>query len=864
MSKRRGVLGVSSALPRQLALALLVGVAAGNAMGCSTGRSDGSDPSDPGPSASLDRAGYSLQFEAERARLALRLADRELVTLPMDALAIVTVAKVDDAVNYDPWPLVTESLAWTPPQDLRVRRARNARLLEATADRMRLALEFEGGLSGTLDVRAAADGRFSATLRADDPGSVAMYRAGVDVLESEGLYGMGESFDDVEQRGKLRAMQLEVDELESANNEAHVPIPLLVGTRGWGLFVESSFPGAFDVARTSPTRAEATYGTGLASNRGLTFHLLGAEHPLDVTRRYYELTGFPKLPAPWATGPLVWRDENEDQAQLEADLETMRALDLPVSGVWIDRPYATAVNTFDFDPAKFPEPRALVEKAHALGYRIGLWHTPYLDEESTATASLRAEAEEKGYLPLEVGLLLNGWGKPIDFTSPGAMDWWRGLLEPYARLGFEGYKLDYAEDVVPGVFGARNVYRFHDASDERTMHRGYTLDYHETYAAMLPEDGGMLLCRAGKWGSQTLGPIIWPGDLDARMWRHREVVEEKGETIRAVGGLHAAMVASVSLGPSGFPFFGSDTGGYRHAPPDKETFRRWFEHTALTSVMQIGTSTNDVAWEFDDPELLASYRSYTRLHLRLFPYTWTLARAIGRTGTPIQRPFGLAEPEAGVHPSDQYFYGDALLVAPVTDPGVVARDVAFPVGRWVSFWDGGVYNGFGTANVPAPLGTLPLFLRAGAFVPMLRPTIDTLAPTSVPELVDSFATRAGPIHALMAPWTSSAQEVGAYQGQSSELELYDGTRLEYLESGTSLELRVAPGTTFDEGAVFELISFGAAPVAVRVDGDLLSLVAAGRPTPADPSYSFEPEARGGSLVVAVRPGTHRVTIERAP
>ena len=67
---------------------------------------------------------------------------------------------------------------------------------------------------------------------------------------------------------------------------------------------------------------------------------------------------------------------------------------------------------------------------------------------------------------------------------------------------------------------------------------------------------------------------------------------------------------------------------------------RWFQHTALSSVMQIGTNSNDVAWEFReengfDQELLDNYRIFTRLHLRLFPYAWTYAHQINETGRPF-------------------------------------------------------------------------------------------------------------------------------------------------------------------------------------------------------------------------------------
>ena len=135
-------------------------------------------------------------------------------------------------------------------------------------------------------------------------------------------------------------MQLEVTNLESSNNEAHVPVPFVTGTTGWGLFVESPFAGSFDMASASDDRVEAVFATvgDLPDDvpETLTFHLFAAEHPLDVTKHYYDVTGYPRLPGRWALGPWIWRDENDDQAQVENDLDTIRDLDLATTAYWIE------------------------------------------------------------------------------------------------------------------------------------------------------------------------------------------------------------------------------------------------------------------------------------------------------------------------------------------------------------------------------------------------------------------------------------------------------------------------------------------------------------------------------------------------
>lgn len=747
---------------------------------------------------------FRVRFSARPApELSLWRGDTALLRLPADALQLGRVDQIDDAFNYDPYLLYASNPLFQPPAGLRWLSVVSADITASYPQSIVVKLVYEEGRQAVLRIEPAADGRFKVQLQPAAEGApIAYFRLRPRVDSGEGFYGLGEYFDDVNHRGKLRAMQIEFDaDLESSYNEAHVPVPFLIGTRGWGLFVETYYPGVFDVARQAADVVEAAFGTGAASSQGLTFHLFAADQPLDLTKHYYDVTGYPRLPATWALGPWIWRDENRDQAQFENDLNSIRDLDLATTAVWIDRPYASGVNTFDFKPSQFPDPDRMIALAHRLGLRMALWHTPYLDRSDASTKELRDVATQEGYYPLRSSLLFNGWGRPLDFTNPDAFAWWQGLIRRYTDNGIEGFKLDYGEDVAVGLSSARNVWRFADGSDERTMHAKYQLFYHRVYAQTLPDSGGFLLCRHGTWGDQTNGPIIWPGDLDANFAKHREVVSDGDKSYVAVGGLPASMIAGIGLGPSGFPFYGSDTGGYRHSPPDKELFTRWFEQTALSSVMQIGTSTNDVAWEPTpengfDAEMLEWYRTYTRLHLRLFPYVWTYAQRIAHDGRPIQRPLGLAYPELGEHPWDEYMLGDDLLVAPVVERGQRRRQVIFPPGQWVDWWTGEAIGG--RQMIDAPLDKLPLFQREGSIVPLLRPTIDAIAPTEDAERVDSYATTPGVLYARVVP------------GQLSTFGLFDGTVLtqHHPRLGAPIEvylLKYEPGSEFRLGALFTVV-----------------------------------------------------------
>ncbi len=846
---------------RSLSLSALTLVIATSSAGC------GGDDSTSGATTTTPGKTYEVKagdvtLTANDAGLVLSRGDVPLLTFGKDAFEWGLVPAIED-INYDPYrvyvpyPLYSgPDITWASPDSMAVS--------DATATSLTVDLTYPEGKKGTLVFKAEADGRFSALWKPAEAGLIAYYRLRPRASGDEGFYGLGEYYDDVNHRGKVRAMQIEIDtSIESGYNEAHVPVPFLTGTKGWGLFVASDRPGAFAVAEAEPDLVEAAFGTAPASAEGLAFHLFGAAQALDVTRLYYDVTGYPRVPAPWALGPWVWRDENKDQAEFLNDAHTIRDLDLATTAMWIDRPYATAVNTFDFLPSQFPDPQAMIDEAHGLGFRMALWHTPYLDEKGQpdATKDLREYADTHGYYPQQSGLLLNGWGRPVDLTNPDAYAWWQSNIEKYTSMGIEGFKLDYAEDVVPGVTSARNQWVFADGSDERTMNGGYQRFYHRVYSETLPEEGGFLLCRGGTFGDQTNVSVIWPGDLDASFGKHREEQkDQKGDTYTGVGGLPASIVAGLSLGPSGFPFYAADTGGYKHSPPDKELFTRWFEQTAFSPVMQIGTSSNTVAWEAAggpgfDAEMLDWYRVYTRYHLRLFPYLWTYAQSLAKDGRPIARPLGLAYPEMGIHPNDVYLLGDNLLVAPITERGKTSRVVPFPPGNWVDFWSGEVHEGGATDTIAAPLGVIPVFLREGGIVPLLRPTIDTLSPTTSPDTVDSYATTPGVLYARIAAGSPDVAEANLFT-------LFDGTKIQAERAKgalTKVSLGFGGGATFTSGAQFEVIALGdLPPTGVLADGQPLDEAASLSDLEAGTSgWFFSPET-GGTLYVRIGADQHTI------
>lgn len=781
-------------------------------------------PAPPPPPPGLVLSGEAWTLDADGGTFVFARDGQPLVTLTPQAFQLGTVSALDDALSYDPYWLVVNDgvftptsppgFAWRTPQESSVAR---------DGDDLVLSLGYHKNLRATVRAVKTAQGHLVLRFVPEGTSAVAIIRVQLGVDRQEAFYGLGEWFDAINHRGKLRPMQLEADlNVESAATENHVSVPFLTGSRGWGVFVETHRHGVFDVAKSDPALIDAMFGTAEQSAEGLTLHLFSAADPLEIPRQYYRVTGFPRPPADWATGPWLWRDENRDQAEVEEDVRQLRALDLPTSALWIDRPYATEVNTFDFDAAKFPDAGAMIDGIHAAGLRLALWHTPYL---AAGAQPLFAQATDAGYFPPKQGTWLNRWGAPLDFTKPEAVAFWRNLITRYTNAGVEGFKLDFAEDVVAGLSGRTGGWAFANGETDRTMTDGYPRRYHDTYRAVLANNDGFLLVRHARWGEQQTGVVVWPGDIDATLTRFGETFTDRGgDPVIGVGGLPSAVRAGIGLSMSGFPFFASDTGGYRHSPPDKETFMRWVEHAALMPVMQTGDSSSQPPWVYTpengrDAEALDTYRAYARLHLRLFPFFWTHVKAMATHGRPVVRPFGLQFPALGQHPEDQYLLGDELLVAPVETKGATSRTLIKPAGRWFRFTDGVELDGAAgaTLTVQAALTELPLYVREGALIPMLEPEMDTLAPATDAR-VRSYANDTGTL------W------VRAQPGEG-QLTLFDGTTVR--QDATTLT--ATAGERFKTSVVWELrgvaepvgVAHGAGALGRAADESALESMAGG-------------------------------------
>lgn len=638
--------------------------------------------------------------------------------------------------------------------------------------------------SGTYSVRIDGDAE-----------SVAMLR--LNLGADDGAYvGFGERFGGTNARGAIVPMQLHLGTTASGTNEVHVPVPFFVNSRGYGVFVRSRYAGAFDIASTRPSVASATFE---ASSLEVVFFV--DPDPINVIAKYTRLSGLPRLPPYWAHGHMQWRNAWRSRDELFEDARRLRAEGIPTTTIWIDNPWQRSYNDAVVDEARFPDPPTMFSGLRALGYKVLVWHTPYLDAidddgvPTNPSEALFGELRTRNQLvrqgdppaafvsPANTGnpggMQANG-GIP-DFTQPAASDLWTDRLRPVIDLGVRAFKLDYGEDIIQEIVLQRPGWSFGDATDPRVAPSLFPHWYHRAYRNALDRfagGDGFLLVRASSWGGQSVCDVVWPGDLDN---------DFRTATGGNVGGLPAAVCALVNLSASGFPSFASDTGGYRGGRPTREALLRWAEHSALAPYMQLGGGgESHNPWSYD-AEASALYRDIAKLHDALVPYWRALAIAASRDGTPPVRALALAFPSDSGARSDPYAYllGEDLYAVPVVEAGVTQRRVHIPPGRWVHWFSREAFTGPMDVMIDAPLGRPIAFVRQGAVIPMLAEDVVTLSETDAMDVVDARDRRAI-LRARIVP------------GAERTARTADGATVTARAEGSSVRVAFNPGTDATE------------------------------------------------------------------
>jgi alpha-D-xyloside xylohydrolase len=473
------------------------------------------------------------------------------------------------------------------------------------------------------------------------------------------------------------------------------------------------------------------------------YYFIYGPEPGQVVAQYRELTGAAPLLPRWAYGFWQCRERYSSQQQILDTAAEFRKRKIPVDVLVQDWQYwgKYGWNAMRFDESAYPDPAAMMSELHAqnLHLIISVWakfgsETAVNKEMGKANLLLKSAAsagepgetkESESWADLFKPTAQKAFWADIDRTlfASGLDGWWLDASEP------EGDPLKNDRTFLGPGKTVRNAFPLFETSAVYDGQRATDLNKRV-----------VILSRSAYTGQQRNGSISWSGDISGN-W----------ETLRR------QIPAGLSFGISGFPYWTTDIGGF-FRPKDQyssaeyhELLIRWFQFGAFCPIFRIhGYQSETEMWKYG-PEVEKILRQYDELRYRLLPYIYSAAWDVTDRGETMMKALPLVYPNDRTfrEVSDQFLFGDSLLINPVVKQGVTSRGVALPSGDdWVDFWTGQRHRGGETIVADAPLDRIPIYVKAGSIVPM-------------GPVVQSAATAEDPL------------EIRIYNGKDADFELYD-------------------------------------------------------------------------------------------
>ena len=569
------------------------------------------------------------------------------------------------------------------------------------------------------------------------PSDAPFYQVGASFAspDDEHYYGLGQN-----QEGFLdhRGHRVECWHNYDATAAPSVCIPFMVTNYGYGIIWDNPSKTVIE-----PGFNERTNWTSEVGDRVSFFVIAGSTFD-EIYAGYRLLTGATPLLPKAAYGYIQCKQRYASQDQLLAVAKGYRERHLPADILVVDWFYYTKMGEMDFAPDKWPDPAAMNRQLHDMGFQtmISVW--PRFTKGSRYYDFLLG----KGWFehladgtPTD-GLPYDRAGSDIDTTNPEAARWfWETIRNNILSKGFDSIWADETEPDLPpnGSYfsvgpGTRyfNVYPlFHTAA----LYDGFRRDTNHR---------ALILSRDAYLGAQRNGSMFWSSDISPT-W----------DTLRR------QIPTGLDFTASGIAYWTQDIGGWQYLPGEHhpahpplldpsdardnvggyddypELYTRWFEYGSFLPIFRAhGSRLQNEVWSYGkqaEPIL----EKYLRLRYQLMPYIYSLAYQTYQTGAPSMRALFMDFPNDPkvADLRDEYMFGPAFLVAPVTEQGAASRTVYLPAGAdWYNYWTNERVHGGQVIQVSAPIDTLPLFVRAGSILPLGEAIENTNPPQKISKL----------------------------------------------------------------------------------------------------------------------------------
>jgi alpha-glucosidase (family GH31 glycosyl hydrolase) len=502
------------------------------------------------------------------------------------------------------------------------------------------------------------------------------------------LLGLGEGGHPLNRRGSMDAMVSGSHSPDLANYGARVPIAWLMDTHGRGIFFAHPW-GSFDLS------GEEGRFLPVAGTPTRDVFIVLAETPAELMREWAELTGYPHMPPLWSLGYQQSHRTLESRESVLAETKRFRDSKLPCDAMiylgtgFCPSGWNTGHGSFAFNPAVFPDPAAIIQEMHEAHFKVILHVT-------SCPEDLHGEASDSGAALQDSSSAATYWPRHREAWSKGVDGWWP----------------DEGDELGPDSRLRRNRM------------------YWEGAQLFQPNVRPFALHRNGYAGMQRYG-WLWSGD-----------------TLSTWKTLNAQVMVGITAGLCGIPYWGTDTGGF---VPTKELtaelFVRWFQFSAFCPSFRCHGRTwmLRLPWGWNmgsygpaelEPQHAAEIlpksedlhnaavedicRKYLNLRYQLLPYLYSAVAETHATGLPLMRALWLAYPEdaRAAAVEDAYLWGSDMLVVPVLEPSATHRTAYLPAGVWWDYWSNTRVNGGTEVTREVTLEAMPLYVKAGAIVPI--------------------------------------------------------------------------------------------------------------------------------------------------
>lgn len=543
--------------------------------------------------------------------------------------------------------------------------------------------------------------------------------------DGEALYGLGSHEEGMlNLRGQHQYLYQE---------NMKVAIPVLVSTRGYGILVDSYSLMTF--------HDESGSYLWMDVDDELDYYFIYGPEFDQIVHQFRFLTGsVPMLPK-WAFGYAQSKERYVSQDELIEIVREYRARGLPLDCIVQDWKSWTGDlwGQKSLDPQRFPTPRQMMEELHALNARLMVSIWPIMRRGGPDWSELHNQ-----------GFLLGNQATYDAFNPTARACYWKQANEGLFSYGVDAWWCDCSEPFEADWQGAikpepeeqmrintEEAKRYLDPEFINAYSLVHSQGIYEGQRAVTQRKRVVNLTRSAYAGQQRYSTITWSGDT-AASW----------ETLRR------QIPAGLNFCVTGLPYWTLDIGAffvrkkselwfwcgdYDEGVNDlgyRELYARWFQYGVFLPILRAhGTDAPREIWRFGEPgePVYDTLVKYLRLRYRLMPYIYSLAGQVTHQDYTMLRilPFDFRHDPNTYNLDDEYMFGPALLVCPVTRPMYFAansvqlqgvektRSVYLPSGNdWYDFWTGKRYTGGQRISADAPLETMPLYVRSGSIIPI--------------------------------------------------------------------------------------------------------------------------------------------------